>query len=127
MHAPDVVHRAHWHRPRLLSAAHLHPCADAALRSFIKCLQGWKGKLLESGYDTIVFEDPMDMLLQLAQAILIGPGIEGGLSSQQLLDNFRDDTWSNTVVMLLRFITSAEIKRRHDHFEPFVLVGQRTR
>jgi hypothetical protein len=57
------------------------------------------------------------------QAILIGPGVEGGIDEQQLLANFRDDTWSNTCVMLLRFITSAEIKRRVDHFEPFVVVS----
>jgi hypothetical protein len=49
--------------------------------------------------------------------------VEGGIDEQQLLANFRDDTWSNTCVMLLRFITSAEIKRRVDHFEPFVVVS----
>ncbi|WIA11864.1 hypothetical protein OEZ85_011950 [Tetradesmus obliquus] len=90
---------------------------------FTKCLQGWKQKLQDIGYDSIVFEDPLDMLLQQVQAILIGPGVEGGIDEQQLLANFHDDTWSNTCVMLLRFITSAEIKRRVDHFEPFV-VGQ---
>eukprot|EP00879_Flechtneria_rotunda_P017663 GHRR01018515.1.p1 GENE.GHRR01018515.1~~GHRR01018515.1.p1 ORF type:complete len:217 (+),score=63.12 GHRR01018515.1:1460-2110(+) len=89
---------------------------------FIKCLEGWKQKLTEIGYEPIVFEDALDMLLQQVQAILISPtGVEGGITQQQLLDNFRDDTWSNTCVMLLRFITSAEIKRRVDHFEPFVL------
>jgi hypothetical protein len=46
------------------------------------------------------------------------------MTPQQLLENFRDDTWSNTCVMLLRFITSAEIKRRAEHFEPFVLVSE---
>lgn len=50
-------------------------------------------------------------------------GVEGGITQDQLLANFRDDVWSNTCVMLLRFITSAEIKRRADHFEPFVVVS----
>jgi hypothetical protein len=49
-------------------------------------------------------------------------GVEGGITQEQLLANFREDVWSNTCVMLLRFITSAEIKRRVDHFEPFVVV-----
>jgi hypothetical protein len=49
-------------------------------------------------------------------------GVEGGITREQLLANFREDVWSNTCVMLLRFITSAEIKRRIDHFEPFVVV-----
>jgi len=56
-------------------------------------------------------------------AALCQSGVEGGITQEQLLNNFRDDVWSNTCVMLLRFITSAEIKRRVDHFEPFVLVG----
>jgi hypothetical protein len=54
-------------------------------------------------------------------------GVEGGITQDQLLANFRDDVWSNTCVMLLRFITSAEIKRRSDHFEPFILVRARGR
>lgn len=40
---------------------------------FLQCLQGWKAKLSEAGYDAIVFEDPLDMLLQQVQAILISP------------------------------------------------------
>jgi hypothetical protein len=41
-------------------------------------LQGWKQKLVEAGYDAIVFEDPLDMLLQQVQAILISPtGAQG--------------------------------------------------
>jgi len=34
---------------------------------------------------------------------------------------YRDDVCSNTVVMLLRLITSAEIQQREAHFMPFVL------
>jgi len=40
---------------------------------FASCLQDWKQKLLEAGYDAIVYEDPLDMLLQQVHAILIGP------------------------------------------------------
>jgi hypothetical protein len=32
-------------------------------------LQGWKQKLQDIGYDSIVFEDPLDMLLQQMQVI----------------------------------------------------------
>jgi hypothetical protein len=61
----------------------------------------------------------------LSEAVPVLPpaGVEGGITQDQLLANFRDDVWSNTCVMLLRFITSAEIKRRADHFEPFVVVS----
>jgi hypothetical protein len=44
---------------------------------FASCLQDWKQKLLEAGYDAIVYEDPLDMLLQQVHAILIGPTGEG--------------------------------------------------
>lgn len=40
---------------------------------FLQCLQGWKQKLAEAGYDAIVYEDPLDMLMQIVQAILISP------------------------------------------------------
>jgi hypothetical protein len=58
-----------------------------------------------------------------AQCARLALGLEGSMTPERLLENFRDDTWSNTCVMLLRFITSAEIKRRADHFAPFVLVS----
>ncbi|KAF8071069.1 OTU1 [Scenedesmus sp. PABB004] len=98
------------------------PAREADAQRFAACLSGWKAKLSAAGYDGIVYEDPLDMLLGQVQAILIsGTGLDGGITPEQLLSNFRDDTWSNTCVMLLRFITSAEIKRRAEHFEPFVL------
>jgi hypothetical protein len=40
---------------------------------FIKCLQDWKQKLQDIGYDSIVFEDPLDMLLQQMQVITALP------------------------------------------------------
>jgi hypothetical protein len=42
-------------------------CGVAVLCRFTKCLQGWKQKLQDIGYDSIVFEDPLDMLLQQVQ------------------------------------------------------------
>lgn len=49
-------------------------CCVAALRRFTKCLQGWKQKLQDIGYDSIVFEDPLDMLLQQVQ-VRAGQGL----------------------------------------------------
>ena len=58
------------------------------------------------------------------QAISAGPTTEGeGLDLEQLMTYYRDDVCSNTVVMLLRLITSAEIQQREAHFMPFVLVS----
>lgn len=47
--------------------------STAPLCRFLQCLEGWKQKLSEAGYDSIVFEDPLHMLLQQVQAILIAP------------------------------------------------------
>lgn len=65
-------------RPCLLAHQHtiaspLHRVCALAPRRFLQCLQGWKQKLSEAGYDAIVYEDPLDMLLQQVQAILISP------------------------------------------------------
>jgi hypothetical protein len=46
-----------------------------------------------------------------------------GADAGTLLANFRDDTVSNMIVMLMRFITSAELQARQDHFAPFIMVG----
>jgi hypothetical protein len=53
----------------------------------------------------------------------IGAASSGKAMSLEVLEsNFRDDTVSNMVVMLLRMMTSAEIQRRLEFFAPFVLV-----
>lgn len=40
-------------------------------------------------YRASVYEDPLEVLLGLVHAIIIGPGVEGGVDSQLLLANFR--------------------------------------
>lgn len=80
------------------------------------------------GAHTLCIQSHMAVALHCVLLAGVAAGVEGGITQEQLLANFRDDVWSNTCVMLLRFITSAEIKRRADHFEPFVLVsGQQLR
>ncbi len=46
----------------------------------------------------------------------------GPMELPQLEETLRDPDTSNTLVMLLRFIVSAEIQLREDFFAPFVLV-----
>lgn len=63
-------------------------------------------------------------LARQVNAICVGSAVPGqGTDEATLLANFRDDNVSNMIVMLLRFITGAEIQARQDHFSPFVLVG----
>lgn len=48
-------------------------CGCCWLR-FTKCLQEWKQKLQDIGYEPIVFEDPLDMLLQQVQVRYMADG-----------------------------------------------------
>lgn len=89
---------------------------------FVHALEAAKGLLLRGGYEELVTEDAMSVALSHANGIVIaGTGIEGSMDAPTLLANFRDAEVSNSLVMLLRFIVSAEIKTRAEHFAPFVL------
>jgi ubiquitin thioesterase protein OTUB1 len=102
--------------------------ADVA--RFAAVVRGWRGKLLAAGYQELVFEDALDHLLGLLGLIdgsAAGGGGGGGGGNQQqrltlsgLVSNFRDDLTSNTLVMLLRMVTSAELLTRAEFFAPFV-------
>lgn len=97
----------------------MHCIADMhRYKAAAKCVDLWACCSQQGPLHVIVAECVSLCVFTLCQS-----GVEGGITQEQLLNNFRDDVWSNTCVMLLRFITSAEIKRRADHFEPFVLVG----
>lgn len=49
--------------------------------------------------------------------------LHGNIGEEALLGAFCDDMISNTLVFLMRLITSAEIQRREDHFLPFIMVS----
>ncbi|KAI8472637.1 MAG: ubiquitin thioesterase otubain-like protein [Monoraphidium minutum] len=96
--------------------------ADAECQGFLRTLEACKQRMVGAGFDPLVFEDALDMLLGQVNAICVGGAVPGqGSDMGVLLSNFRDDTVSNMLVMLLRFITSAEIQARQEHFAPFVL------
>ena len=92
-------------------------------KSFADTLHAWRGRLIAAGFQDLVFEDALDLLLGQVAAIGLGQASPGGMGVANLVDAFRDDTTSNMVVMLLRLITSAEVQRRADFFLPFILVG----
>lgn len=62
-------------------------------------------------------------LLQV-NSISLGPQVPDHMTQEQLENNFRDDMLSNTVVMFLRMVTSAELQRRQDFFLPFIWVSK---
>ncbi|KXZ47072.1 hypothetical protein GPECTOR_38g309 [Gonium pectorale] len=81
-------------------------------------IQEWKGKLVDGGFQALVFEDAMDVLLEQVAEI---SKPYTNFAHDKLLVDMRDDTISNLIVMLLRLITSCEVQRREDHFFPFIL------
>jgi ubiquitin thioesterase protein OTUB1 len=104
----------------------------ADVKRFAEVVRGWKHKLMAAGYQELVFEDALDMLLGLLALIdgsaAGGGGVGGGggaaeqrLTIEGLVSNFRDDVTSNTLVMLLRMVTSAELMTRREFFEPFLM------
>ncbi|GLC34475.1 hypothetical protein PLESTB_001257100 [Pleodorina starrii] len=90
----------------------------AECNRFTSVVQSWKARLVEGGFQELVFEDAMDLLLEQVKE-LTKPNTN--FTHERLLVNMRDDTVSNLVVMLLRLITSCEVQRREDFFFPFIL------
>lgn len=99
---------------------HLLLSGDVAERDrVLERLQGLKKVLVEvGGYDEIVLETPLDMVLQMLRGVAspLDP-----LTIEGLEGTVRDEDMGAYAVWLLRMVTSAEIKRRADFFAPFVM------
>ncbi|KAG2432857.1 hypothetical protein HXX76_008590 [Chlamydomonas incerta] len=85
---------------------------------FLSVVQSWKAKLVEGGFQELVFEDAMDLLLEQVKEVTKA---SDQFSQEKLLVNMRDDMVSNMIVMFLRLVTSCEVQRREDFFFPFIL------
>ncbi|XP_047327097.1 OVARIAN TUMOR DOMAIN-containing deubiquitinating enzyme 1-like [Impatiens glandulifera] len=71
------------------------------------------------GYSDFTFEDFFELFLEQLDAVL--QGNEASISSDDLVQRSRDQAVSDYVVMFFRFITSGEIRKRSEFFEPFIL------
>lgn len=92
---------------------------DYAERSrVVDRIQATRQKMLDSGYQELVFEDSQQHLLNQLNAI---KGGEEGLTREVLLINMRDGEVSNMIVSFLRLATSAEIDSRAEFFAPFIM------
>lgn len=92
---------------------------DAPARNAVVTrLRQSRSKLVAAGIQDLVFEDALDLLADMLNAIAV-PG--DPLTLTALEGNARDDVPSNMIVMFLRLLTSAEMKTRADFFAPFVL------
>ncbi|XWS68737.1 hypothetical protein CRYUN_Cryun04dG0117400 [Craigia yunnanensis] len=76
-------------------------------------------KTLESlGYADFTFEDFFALFLEQLDSVL--QGNEDSISQDELIMS-RDQSISDYVVMFFRFVTSGEIRKRSQFFEPFIL------
>ncbi|KAJ3798901.1 cysteine proteinase [Lentinula aff. detonsa] len=78
-------------------------------------------KLLESvGFERMVFEDFYEVLIELVKNV-IAPDVSGStLTDVALLEKFQNPEESNSIVVYLRMLTSAQIRLDPDNFAPFL-------
>ncbi|KAK6160477.1 hypothetical protein DH2020_003858 [Rehmannia glutinosa] len=74
--------------------------------------------LLSLGYAEFTFEDFFALFLEQLESVLSGN--EASISHEELVQRSRDQSVSDYVVMFFRFITSGEIRKRSEFYEPFV-------
>ncbi|KAL3655904.1 ubiquitin-specific protease otu1 [Castilleja foliolosa] len=74
--------------------------------------------LLSLGYAEFTFEDFFSLFVEQLESVLAGN--EASISHEELLQRSRDQSVSDYVVMFFRFITSGEIRKRSEFFEPFI-------
>ncbi|XVF02126.1 hypothetical protein REPUB_Repub04eG0149200 [Reevesia pubescens] len=76
-------------------------------------------KTLQSlGYADFTFEDFFALFLEQLDSVL--QGNEDSISQDELIIRSRDQSISDYVVMFFRFVTSGEIRKRSEFFEPFI-------
>ncbi|XP_021900255.1 ubiquitin thioesterase otubain-like isoform X1 [Carica papaya] len=77
-------------------------------------------KTLQSlGYADFTFEDFFSLFLEQLDSVLQGSGTS--INHNELVTRSRDQSVSDYVVMFFRFVTSGEIRKRSEFFEPFIL------
>ncbi|XP_023527989.1 ubiquitin thioesterase otubain-like [Cucurbita pepo subsp. pepo] len=71
------------------------------------------------GYTEFTFEDFFALFLEQLESAL--QGNETSISHDELVIRSRDQSISDYVVMFFRFVTSGEIQKRSEFFEPFIM------
>jgi len=72
------------------------------------------------GFQKVVFEDFYEVFLSLIQQIVIPEPGGTTLTSKTLLEAFQSPEVSNSVVVYLRLVASAQIKNDPDEYAPFL-------
>lgn len=70
------------------------------------------------GYADFTFEDFFALFIEQLESVI--PVNEAPISHDELVMRSRDQSVSDYVVMFFRFVTSGEIRKRSEFFEPFI-------
>ncbi|KAK3123953.1 hypothetical protein QOZ80_8AG0638460 [Eleusine coracana subsp. coracana] len=90
----------------------------AEVDRIMKKIEQCKKTLQSLGYIEFTFEDFFSIFIELLENVL--QGHETSIGPEELLERTRDDNVSDYAVMFFRFVTSGEIQRRAEFFEPFI-------
>ncbi|KAG0480878.1 hypothetical protein HPP92_011736 [Vanilla planifolia] len=90
----------------------------AEVERIVKNVEQCKQTLQSLGYTEFTYEDFFGIFMEQLESVLQGK--ETSISMEELLSRSRDQLVSDYVVMFFRFVTSAEIRKRADFFEPFI-------
>ncbi|CAI9093086.1 OLC1v1028501C1 [Oldenlandia corymbosa var. corymbosa] len=74
--------------------------------------------LQKLGYTEFTFEDFFALFLEQLDDVI--QGSDASISHDELVQRSRDQSVSDYVVMFFRFVTSSEVQKRSDFFEPFI-------
>lgn len=99
---------------------HILEAQDSAEIDRIKANVERSRKALQTlGYAELTFEDFFTLFLEQLEDVIQGK--ETSISHEELVIRSRDQSVSDYVVMFFRFVTSAEIQKRSEFFEPFIM------
>eukprot|EP00252_Welwitschia_mirabilis_P025812 TRINITY_DN8218_c0_g1_i1.p1 TRINITY_DN8218_c0_g1~~TRINITY_DN8218_c0_g1_i1.p1 ORF type:complete len:339 (+),score=69.16 TRINITY_DN8218_c0_g1_i1:110-1018(+) len=92
---------------------------EAEVKRVMKKIDRCKQTLLEQAYAEFTFEDFFGIFIEQLESVL--PNNEQCPSIENLVERSRDPLISNYVVMFFRFVTAAEIRRRAEFFQDFIV------
>ncbi|KAI0077636.1 cysteine proteinase [Panus rudis PR-1116 ss-1] len=96
------------------------PEPELSVMRAISMLETTPAKLSSVGFQELVFEDFYDMFRSLIMRIIQPePGVSK-LNARGLFDAFNDPETSNSIVMYLRLLTSAQIRLDPENYAPFL-------
>ncbi|KDR74096.1 hypothetical protein GALMADRAFT_71513 [Galerina marginata CBS 339.88] len=98
-----------------------NPERDFAVASSLSVLSSTKETLDKAGIEKLVYEDFYDDFTSLIESIT-KPGADGlVLNGERLLQAFQQAEISNSIVIYLRFLTSAQIRLNREAYEGFLV------